>query len=415
MVAYFSLAVAMSQRPELNEFDWMSRDIVRALVGLIVIYGLFVPNQTVVLALRAVLMGAAPFITLGLVALAYPERARPLFAELGTPVQVSGTLMLVITGVLLAVYGHHVILGLRRDVFEAKRFGQYRLGARLGGGGMGEVFLAQHALLRRPAALKRVRPSIADDPATLARFEREVQATARLTHPNTIEIYDFGRSSDGSFFYVMEHLRGLDLATIVDRHGPMPPARVVYLLRQACGALAEAHAAGLIHRDLKPANLFASILGGEHDVTKLLDFGMVKQQVETPDMPDLSREGRVRGTPLYMAPEQVRGHALDGRADLYAMGCVAFSLLTGHPPFQADDSVQVMIAHAVHPVPSPKALRPDVPDDLDAVVTQCLAKAPDARPPDASSLARALGRCACASEWDADLARAWWAAKEPNA
>jgi serine/threonine-protein kinase len=270
-------------------------------------------------------------------------------------------------------------------------------------------------MMKRPCALKQIRHDKATDRGSLARFEREVRATSRLSHPNTIEIYDFGRADDGTFYYVMEYLPGMSLADILDRHGPMPPGRVIYLLRQACGALAEAHSSGLIHRDLKPANIFAARRGGKPDVAKVLDFGLVKDLEADANDPRVSREHTVQGTPNYMAPEQVLGlPGADHRIDLYAMGCIAYTLLTGRPPFDEGSGVAVMMAHARAPVEPPSKYRPDLPDDLERVILRCLEKSPDARYPDAEALGRALGECASASEWDDREAERWWREFEPE-
>jgi serine/threonine-protein kinase len=208
---------------------------------------------------------------------------------------------------------------------------------------MGEVYLAEHRLLKRPCAVKLIRPESTGDRIALARFEREVRAAARLSHPNLVEIYDYGHAEDGTFYYVMEYLRGLSLDELVKRYGPLPAGRVVYLLRQACDALAEAHAAGLIHRDLKPANIFAARVGRRHDAAKLLDFGLVKDTA--PGSAALTAPGTVSGTPQFMAPEQATASRdLDHRADLYALGGVADYLLTGRPPFDGDNPVTCCLA-----------------------------------------------------------------------
>jgi serine/threonine-protein kinase len=273
---------------------------------------------------------------------------------------------------------------------------------------MGEVHLAEHVLLKRPCAVKLIRPACATNPRALERFEREVRLTAALSHPNIVEIYDYGRADDGTYYYVMEYLSGLSLAELVERHGVLPPGRVVYLLRQVCGALCEAHAAGLIHRDIKPSNMFAARRGVTGDVAKLLDFGLVLSRAGS-DAAHLSGEGQVRGTPLYMSPEQVRGgRELDGRSDLYSLGAVAYYLLTGRPPFDGESGIGVMIAHARDPVVPPSRDRADVPEDLERVVLRCLAKDPAERFPDAEGLEQALGECACAGDWDRDRAARWW-------
>ena len=249
-----------------------------------------------------------------------------------------------------ATYGARTISRLRRQVAEARQLGQYRLRRRIGAGGMGEVYLAEHQLLKRPCAVKLIRPGDAADPRALERFEREVRLTATLSHPNTVEIYDYGRAEDGTYYYVMEYLPGLSLAELVERHGPLPPGRVVYLLRQVCRALREAHAAGLIHRDIKPSNIFAARRGGLDDVAKLLDFGLVRPAAAA-DAAHLSGEGQILGTPLFMSPEQATGgRELDERSDIYSLGAVAYYLLTGRPPFDGEGGIGVMIAHARDPV-----------------------------------------------------------------
>jgi serine/threonine-protein kinase len=273
---------------------------------------------------------------------------------------------------------------------------------------MGEVDLAEHELLKRPCALKLIRPAAVADGKALERFEREVRLTATLSHPNTVEVYDYGRAEDGTYYYVMEYLPGLNLTDLVAHHGPLPPARVVYLMRQVCGALREAHAAGLIHRDIKPSNIFAARRGGMDDVAKLLDFGLVRPPA-TARLAHLSAEGQVIGTPLYMSPEQASGgRELDERTDIYSLGAVAYYLLTGRPPFERETIVAVLIAQARDPLVAPSRVHPGIPDDLERVVLQCLAKAPADRFPDAESLERALRACACADDWNQEHAARWW-------
>jgi serine/threonine-protein kinase len=273
---------------------------------------------------------------------------------------------------------------------------------------MGEVYLAEHQLLKRPCAVKLIRSDEATAPRAQERFEREVRLTATLSHPNTVEIYDYGRADDGTYYYVMEYLPGLSLAELVERYGPLPAGRAVYLLRQVCGALREAHAAGLIHRDLKPSNVIAARRGGMDDVAKLLDFGLVRP-VTTGRPEQLSAVGQVFGTPLYMSPEQATSaRELDERTDIYSLGAVAYYLLTGRPPFEGADAIAVIVAHARDPVMPPSRVRPGIPRDLEQVVLRCLAKEADARFPDAASLERALLDCDCAGSWDQDLAARWW-------
>lgn len=377
-------------------------------------YGMFIPNTWRRAAVVVSAMVALPLATLLLLWVNDPEAFRILRHFADWP-RVSEDLSTMLIAAGLSVYGTHVINRLRNEAFEARQLNQYKLGRRLGDGGMGEVYLAEHQLLKRPSALKLIRPANAGDPISLARFEREVTATARLSHPNTVEIYDYGRTANGTFFYVMEYLRGMSLDDLVKRHGPMPPGRVVYLLNQVCGALSEAHGAGLIHRDVKPANIFSCYRGGRYDVAKLLDFGLVTApEMEAGGEP--AREGVVRGTPLYMAPEQITGSkALDHRCDLYALGAVAYMLLTGRPPFEGNDSLRVMTAQVRDLVTPPRKHRPETPEDLERVVLRCLAKSPDERYPDAESLAQALAACGVWKEWSAAKAALWWRSVEPAA
>jgi serine/threonine-protein kinase len=274
---------------------------------------------------------------------------------------------------------------------------------------MGEVYLAEHQLLKRPCALKLIKPEAGADPIALARFEREVQSAARLAHPNTIEIYDYGHTDDGTFYYVMEHLEGMSLSDLVRRDGPLPPGRVIYLFRQVCAGLAEAHALGLVHRDLKPANVFVAVRGGESDVAKVLDFGLVKL-TKDPGAAALTSDLTVSGTPLYMAPEQATAdRSLDARADIYALGAMMYFALTGRPPFTGEGAFAVMMAHARDPVVPPSQLRPGLPEDLERVVLLCLAKRPEERYRDVKTLGQALATCTSADDWDSEKADRWWA------
>ena len=232
--------------------------------------------------------------------------------------------------------------------------------------------------------------------------------TARLSHWNTVEIYDYGRTEDGTFYYVMEYLPGLSLEELLERHGPLPAERVVHLLRQICQALREAHAIGLIHRDIKPGNIFAAQRGGLYDVAKLLDFGLVKPVAEIASA-RLTQDGAISGTPLFMSPEQARGLGdVDARSDIYSLGAVAYTLLTGRPPFERTSPMEVMIAHARDEVVPPSQLQADVPADLERVVLRCLAKQPEDRFQDADSLEQALAECAAADQWTQSHAARWW-------
>ena len=381
---------------------------------LMFVYTKFVPNDWKGTARVVVPIALVPASTTIVASLLHPEVFRRVH-ESASLSSISENVLFMAVASILAIYGAHVQNTLRTEAFEARQLNQYRLVARLGSGGMGEVYLAEHRMMKRPCALKRIRSDKAGEASTLARFEREVWATSQLSHPNTIEIYDFGRTDDGTFYYVMEYLPGMSLAEIVEKHGPMPFGRVIHLLRQACGALAEAHATGLIHRDLKPANIFAARRGGKWDVAKVLDFGLVKDRDADEGDPRLSREHTVQGTPSYMAPEQVLGRPdLDHRIDLYALGCVAYTVLVGRPPFDEGSNLAVMVAHAKSPVEPPSTHRPGLPEDLERVVLRCLEKSPDDRYPDAIALERALAACASALEWDDGAADRWWNEFEPD-
>jgi serine/threonine-protein kinase len=273
---------------------------------------------------------------------------------------------------------------------------------------MGEVYLAEHLLLRRPCAIKLIRPERAGNLTNLARFEREVQVTATLTHPNTVEIFDYGHADDGTFYYVMEYLPGLSLDQLVGRHGPLAPERVVHLLTQVCSALQEAHSVGLIHRDIKPGNILVCERGGLHDVAKLLDFGLVQAHGLEREDQKLTQEGAIAGTPAFMSPEQAAGRSdLDVRSDVYSLGAVGYFLLTGHPPFVRQTAVQTLAAH-IYESPALPSREADVPADLEAVVLRCLEKDATGRFPDAESMERALAQCGCAGRWTHEQATQWW-------
>jgi eukaryotic-like serine/threonine-protein kinase len=422
MIATVAIVFAVAQYQAMLGFS-LHNDQVRAQLVmknrvlitavLILSYGIYVPKNWRRAALVVGPLAILPFATL----LALYFQHRGPMAWLGRMGHEHGTtpfLLLgfdaLILGILAAgaAFGAHTISRLRRQVMEARQLGQYRLKHRLGAGGMGEVYLAEHQLLKRPCALKLIRLGVESGPHALERFEREVRLTATLSHPNTVEIYDYGRTEDGTYYYVMEYLRGLSLAELVERKGPLPPGRAVYLLRQVCHALREAHAAGLIHRDIKPSNIFASRRGGTDDVAKLFDFGLVLPMPKN-GTPHASGERRIFGTPLFMSPEQATGdRAIDGRSDIYSLGAVAYYLLTAHPPFDGDDGIGLMIAHARDPVVPPSQLLAAVPADLERVILRCLAKDPADRFPDAENLERALSECACAHDWDQDRAARWW-------
>jgi len=303
----------------------------------------------------------------------------------------------------------HVIFGLRKRAREAAQLGQYTLVEKIGEGGMGAVYRAQHALLRRPTAIKLLLPERTNQ-RDLARFEREVQLTSRLTHPNTIAIYDYGRTSDNVFYYAMEYVDGVSLERLVEDDGPQPAARVIHLLVQACGALAEAHGVGLVHRDIKPANLLLSEHGWAHDMIKVVDFGLIKDI--TPERsPSITMADTISGTPHYLSPEAIRdpGH-LDGRADIYALGAVGYWLLTGRVVFEGLTVWEVCGQHLLAPPIPPSAhLGRPVPEDLERVILRALEKEACARFGSAVELRTALLACGDAGGWSPAQAASWWA------
>ena len=315
--------------------------------------------------------------------------------------------------VVTSVVTSDVVFGLRREVRRVERLGQYTLEEQIGEGAMGVVYRARHAMLRRPTAIKLLPPERAGETA-LKRFEREVQLTAQLTHPNTVAIYDYGRTPDGVFYYAMELLDGLNLQDLVRRYGPLPAGRVIHVLQQICAALAEAHALGVVHRDVKPANVILGVRGGDPDVAKVVDFGLVTR-LDTGNptaLATLDTAPVIAGTPLYLSPEAITTpDQIDGRSDIYSLGAVGYLLLTGQPLFEGR-SVAELCAHHLHTTPTPPSARLGFPVDgsLEALLLQCLAKAPADRPASALALHAALGNCPSAGSWTSEDAWAWWRA-----
>jgi hypothetical protein len=373
---------------------------------LLTLYCMLIPNRwqkAAGMALLFVLALPGMLVSLRLFSPAIRDWDAPI-ATLGN---IAENELILLTAAIAAVFGTHVINRLRGEVFEARQLGQYRLGAKIGSGGMGEVYLAEHQLMRRPCAIKVIRPERASDKKNVERFSQEVQAAARLSHWNTVEVYDYGKSDDGVFFYVMELLNGLSFQELVDYGGPLPPERVVYLSLQICEALEEAELVQLVHRDIKPSNLFTIIRGGRHDVAKLTDFGLV-QSTQAGRSADKNERRSISGSPLYMSPEQAQGELPDHRSDLYALGAVLYFMLGGRPPFRGRNVIEVMTAHAQDAAESLRDLRPELPIELCDIVMKCLEKSPDARFQNAKQLKHALENIQLDRPWGQSEAAHWW-------
>jgi len=391
-----------------------------AIGGLIVIYGVLIPNVWQRTAVVASAMAAVP--VAGLIALRIFDEPfyRALQSIVGRETVTDLGLALVIS-VLTSTVGTQIIYSLRREARVARNMGQYQLQERIAVGGMGEIWRASHRFLARPAAIKVIQPEKVDPldrsaaAEVLERFEREAQATATLESLHTVRVYDFGRTDDGEFYYAMELLNGFDVEQLVERYGPIGPARAVHLLVQACDSLAEAHALGQVHRDIKPSNLFLCKVGLAFDVIKVLDFGLVTRagSEETRDA-RLQDEG-MAGTPAYMAPEQVLAvTTIDERADIYALGCVAYWMITGHTLFDIERPLAMAVAHVkAPPMPPSRRTEMPVPKDLEAVIMQCLEKEPARRPATAEELSTMLLACACGDVWGPGSAREWWNKHRP--
>jgi eukaryotic-like serine/threonine-protein kinase len=314
----------------------------------------------------------------------------------------------IVLSVAVSSVASGILYGLRREVRDARSLGQYTLLEPIGEGGMGVVYRARHAMLRRPTAVKLI--TATGNALHLDRFEQEVQHMASLAHPNIVTVYDYGRTQDGTLYYAMELLDGADLERIVEAGGPLPPARVIHLLIQACRALAGAHAAGLVHRDIKPGNLFVCREWGSADALKVLDFGLVKDLSGSASAA-LTHQGAIMGTPLYMAPETwMHPESVDARSDLYSLGAVAYFLLTGRMVFSGSNPFEVMVHHTQTPPERPSQRGFSVPGDLEDIVMRCLAKDPAERHAGAEVLRAHLEDCELAGAWRSSDARDWWVA-----
>ncbi len=388
-------------------------------VGLMLIYGMFIPNDWRRASRVIIPIAAVPVLVQSLVRLQYSESipralARPEALRGVVLERMTESAIYLLLGAAIAIYGTYIVNSLRRQAFEARQLGQYRLTERIGAGGMGEVWKASHRMLARPAAIKLIRPDMlgaqntAEARTILRRFEREAQATAALRSPHSIILYDFGLTDDGTFYSVMEFLEGLDLESLVGRFGPLPPARVVYMLHQACQSLIDAHNNGLIHRDIKPANLFACRLGHLYDFVKVLDFGLVKTQAKTDEDETRLTQG-LTGTPAYIAPEQALKGNVDERSDIYALGCVGYWMLTGQPVFEGKTHLDTIFSHATTaPIPPSDRTEQEVPIELEKLILNCLEKEPENRPQSAAEVASQLVNCQLTEEWGPTQAAEWW-------
>jgi eukaryotic-like serine/threonine-protein kinase len=316
---------------------------------------------------------------------------------------------------LIAPLISHIITGLGREVKKAREMGSYVLGDLIGAGGMGEVWQASHRFLARPAAIKLIKPQVLgamtrqQSDVLVQRFRREAQAAAMLRSPHTIQLYDFGVTGNGTFYYVMELLNGLDLQSLVSTYGPLPPARTIYLLKQACESLAEAHDRGLVHRDIKPANIQVCRMGDYSDWVKVLDFGLVKSETREVHEAGLTAPNMMTGTPAYLSPESALGEPVDRRSDIYALGCVAYWMLTGRYVFTGETALQIVARHvSSEPAAPSRHSGFDLSPALDQLVLACLAKKPSDRPRGARELCDRLGQCDVERPWTREDARVWW-------
>ena len=389
---------------------------------LVAAYGIFIPNTWQRAAVLIGPMALTPLAAGFLLNVRHPEFLE-VASEVDFTAKITDPVLLLMVGVVIAVYGTHVIHQLGAEAFATRDMGFYELKERIGAGGMGEVWLAEHRLLTRPAAMKLIRPDRlgnGDSERALhsvRRFEREAQATASLRSPHTVELYDFGVTNDGVFYYVMEYLDGLDLDTLVKTYGPISPDRASYLLRQACRSLGDAHGNGLIHRDIKPGNIYVCRMGLNYDFIKVLDFGLVKTEKAGDELSkDLTLDGVTSGTPAYMAPETVLGkEQVDARTDLYALGAVAYWLVTGQLVFEQNTPMAMVVDHVkTEPVPPSQRTELEISEELDRIILKCLEKDPNNRYQSAMELEAELAAASGRNGWDADSAEKWWQLHRPS-
>lgn len=395
---------------------------VTSFFALMICYGMFIPNTwkralTVILPMAVTPVALTLYFTFG------NSAVTPILRENASPEYYSHFLMVLVFGGFVSVFGSHIIHKARKEAAQEKELGMYQLKERIGAGGMGEVWKAEHTLLARPAAIKMIQPerlrsSNGEPPATLRRrFELEAKVTASLRSPHTVDLYDFGITDNRIFYYVMEYLEGLDLDRLVQGFGPLVPERVVYLLQQAASSLSEAHRRGLIHRDLKPSNLHVGVMGLDADFLKVLDFGLVKvEPAYDAETVKLTQDGSTTGTPAFMAPElALRNRRIDERSDIYSLGCVAYWLLTGQLVFESESAMEMIVHHArTQPVPPSERTETEVPENLDRAILACLEKDPDSRPQTMRDLSRRLAACDIEKLWTQKRAQSWWNLHMPH-
>ncbi len=380
---------------------------------IIFIYGVFMPNRWQRAACVLLPMAAAPYLVTELTAYLVQEEYEKNIRELMYSDLLGRPLSPPLIAACISIFAAHTIHGARTSAFQARRLAQYRLIDLIGEGGMGRVYKAEHLLLKRSCAIKLIQPDKNADARALRRFEREVRATAQLTHPHTVQVYDYGQTNEGIFFFAMELLPGMNLGELIKKTGPLPPDRSVHFLIQVSDALREAHEVGLIHRDIKPGNIFISERGGIRDYTKLLDFGVVREVKVAPSLSQTAM--MIAGTPSFMAPEQAtHPEQTDARSDIYSLGMVGYYMLTGELPFKGKNPIQIMMAQVNQTPTPPSAIQTGIPADVEAIILKCLEKNPENRIPSAAQLRDDLLVCKCSRDWTATLASQWWKEQQPT-
>ncbi|BBM87237.1 serine/threonine protein kinase [Candidatus Uabimicrobium amorphum] len=397
---YFSVIIAMGNKGDFAAVTLNQVYLCSGLVNIIVVYGLFLPNNWRRTLVFVAVTASGYFVTAIWVN----------FSHNSLDLVNLWTVTYFLFGAIISCSGSYVIYSLRKEVLDAKNVGRYKLIDKLASGGMGEVWHAEHQMLARPAAVKLVRPDVNETSEdAVVRFEREAEAIAKLDSPHTVQIYDFGITNSGDFYYAMELLKGLDLDDFVDKYGHFPIARGVYVLQQICKSLMEAHNKGLVHRDIKPGNIFLSRRGCEYDFVKVLDFGMVKRDW---DSQKITQENVINGTPTFIAPEMIHREKgdIDARTDIYLLGCVAYWIFTGRFVFFKDNILATVLAHASSEPKRICEFIEDFPEELDDLVMRCLEKEPENRPASVKDVYVGLEKLGYAREWNQVLAEEWWRA-----